>query len=169
MLLWSTRRAPRPARSRHPHVSVEEVSVNTPGPGNDRSLTADEARTWELIEKNLRLRERRRHRVVGFVVRSARRPLVLIGLVVVGLGAALAGAAFLPREAALVVALSVAVVGLGLVICGALGGPRPGRPAPASPSGRAGRTRRGRGRRRPADAEGADDPDGPDGPDAAVG
>jgi hypothetical protein len=127
--------------------------VDTPGPGNDRSLTADEARAWELIEKDLRLRARRRHRVAGFVVRCVRRPLVVSGLALLGVAGIVLGAALLPLEAAIAVAAGLAGLGLLVVLGGVVGGRR--RPRRAS------RRRIGR-RPRAAGERGAADPAGPE-------
>jgi len=108
---------------------LEEVQVDPPGPGNDRSLTADEARVWELIEKDLRLRARRRHRVAGFVLRSVRRPLVVVGILLIGIAGVTLGAALLPEEAAITLAAGLAGLGLLVTLVGVVGGGRrTGRP-----------------------------------------
>jgi hypothetical protein len=112
------------------------VQVDTPGPGNDRSLTADEARAWELIERDLRLRARRRHRIAGFVSRRVHRPLVIAGLLLVALGGVVAGAAALPVEAAAVAAGAVAGLGLLVIVLGVAGGGRRARGGRRRRSGR---------------------------------
>lgn len=130
--------------------------MDTPGAGNDRSLTADEARAWEQIEKDLRLRARRRHRVAGFVIRCARRPLVVAGLVLIGVAGVTLGSALLPREAALALAAGVAGLGLLVTLLGVLGGGhRLRRPSRRRPG------RRSRGRRGPA-SEPEEPPPGPE-------
>src|SRR5215207_8054104 len=107
-----------------PGGRLEEVQVDPAGPGNDRSLTADEARVWELIEKDLRLRARRRHRVAGFVLRSVRRPLVVVGIVLIGIAGVTIGAALLPQEAAIALGTGLAGLGLLLILFGVIGGGR---------------------------------------------
>jgi hypothetical protein len=98
--------------------------VDTPGPANDRSLTADEARAWELIETDLRLRARRRHRIAGFVAGRVRRPAVIAGLNVLVLGLAVTGTALLSRRAAFVAGLAVVGAGLMVVLVGSMFRPR---------------------------------------------
>ena len=103
--------------------------MDPPGPGKDRSLTADEARVWELIERDLRLRARRRHRVAGFVLRSVRRPLVVVGIVLIGIAGVTIGAALLPQEAAIALGAGLAGLGLLVTLVGIIGGGRrTGRP-----------------------------------------
>ena len=129
--------------------------MDSPGPTNDRSLTADEARAWELIEKDLRLRARRRHRIAGFAVRCIRRPLVVVGLVLVALAGVVVGAALLPQQAAVVVAVAVAGLGVLVTLVGVVAGGR---------RGRGGLRRRSRRRSQPGSDPGPE-PEDPPGPE----
>lgn len=89
-------------------------------PGEDRSLTADEARAWASIQQHLQLRARYRHRVVGGLRRTLASPIVVAGLLMALGGLGLAGAALLPRTAALAGALASSAVGLVVAVAGAV-------------------------------------------------
>lgn len=101
--------------------------MDTSNPGNDRSLTADEAQAWKLLERSLRLRPRLRYRAAALCNRLVHSRLVLAGLFLT-LSAGLAAlAVLLPQAAGLIVAVTVASIGVVLALVGGMCTMRPWR------------------------------------------
>lgn len=103
--------------------------MDTSNPGNDRSLTADEAQAWRLLERSLSLRPRLRYRAAALCSRLVHSRLVLVGLLLTVSAGLAALAVLLPRAAGLIVAGSVASVGVVLSLAGGMCTMRPSRPS----------------------------------------
>jgi hypothetical protein len=99
-------------------AGTEGSAVDISNPGNDRSLTADEAQAWKVLERSLRLRlrPRLRYRAAALVSRLGRNPVVLAGFILTLSAGLVALAVVLPVAGGLIVATGAASVGVCLLV-----------------------------------------------------